>query len=66
MEFFTRIVNPVLEKDPIDSEIKEIKVDDKISKIEFIFANCTEFTNKALKIIIVTLRDNVIIIKKNH
>lgn len=59
MEFFTKFMYSYLEKEPMSSELKELKLDEHANKIEFVLNNSREFTKKAIKVLLIGFRDNV-------
>ena len=47
-----------METDPLVKELAELKLDDQINKVMYIFNNSLEFSKKSLKYLIVILIEN--------
>ena len=48
-----------MDQDPIKKELSELKEMEKITKVELILMNATEFSEKSLQMIILALKENV-------
>ena len=59
-EFFTKVISVYLEKDPLGTELKEMKIDENVNKVEFVLQNPMEFSKKALKVLFLGFKENVI------
>lgn len=60
-EFFVKVMTPYLDKEPLGSELKEMKLDEAANnnKVEFVLCNTKEFSKKALKVLFLGLKENV-------
>eukprot|EP00828_Plagiopyla_frontata_P044090 TRINITY_DN708_c0_g1_i1.p1 TRINITY_DN708_c0_g1~~TRINITY_DN708_c0_g1_i1.p1 ORF type:complete len:736 (+),score=116.88 TRINITY_DN708_c0_g1_i1:25-2232(+) len=62
VEQLSKIALPLMEQDPIKKELSELKDVDKISKVELILMNATEFSEKSLQLIIMAMKENINVI----
>jgi len=58
-EFFTKVMAVYLDKDPLGGELKEMKIDLNVNKVEFVMTNTKEFSKKALKVLFLGFKENV-------
>lgn len=65
-EFFAKVILPYLDKEPLGSELKEMKLDETANnnKVEFVLCNTKEFSKKALKVLFLGIKENVFIYLK--
>ena len=59
VEQLTKITLQLMDQDPIKKELSELKEMEKITKVELILMNATEFSEKSLQMIILALKENV-------
>ena len=59
-EFFSKVMMGYLEKEPLGGELKEMKIDENLNRVEFVLMNTAEFTKKAIKVLFLGFKENVI------
>lgn len=62
-EFFSKTMTAYLEREPLGGELKEMKIDENVNKVEFVLLNPKEFNKKSLKVLFLGFRENVSLIR---